>query len=385
MNGTVWIMSYVLLWATVGLLSFAVVALLRQVGVLHTRVAPMGVHFAGEGPALDEPAPAVPDVDYAANAVTLVAFTTADCEICGRLKPGLERLDASYDEVALHVVDHGRDAEVFGRFTVRSTPYLVAVDRDGVVRSRGVANSLDQVEEMLAEVLAGPPVDAPAEVADSAASAEIADIETIDVDTLLADLDLLGADGQTADLPGLDQGREQIDADALLAELADADADPEYRIEGEGPGQAIEFLSEAEADDLLALDLTGSIVNEIQLDLPSEAGRDIELDADVDAAPDSADSPDAADADPRARFVVNPDGVTVDVSGPQTELVVEGDPMVEGFSVIDVVPDPLVVDPLEAYSTPHSVAAAGGPGGRDQSDDDLATDLRVHLTEALRS
>jgi hypothetical protein len=35
---------------------------------------------------------------------------------------------------------------------------VVAVDGDGIVRSRGVANTLDQVEEMLAEVLAGPPI-----------------------------------------------------------------------------------------------------------------------------------------------------------------------------------------------------------------------------------
>jgi hypothetical protein len=41
---------------------------------------------------------------------------------------------------------------------VRSTPYVIAVDAEGIVRSRGVANTLDQVEEMLAEVLAGPPI-----------------------------------------------------------------------------------------------------------------------------------------------------------------------------------------------------------------------------------
>ena len=40
MNG-IWLVTYVLLWATVLGLSFAVVALLRQIGVLHTRIAPM--------------------------------------------------------------------------------------------------------------------------------------------------------------------------------------------------------------------------------------------------------------------------------------------------------------------------------------------------------
>jgi len=54
MNGSVWIVSYVLLWLTVVLLSFSVVALLRQVGVLHLRVAPMGVHFAGDSNVITE-------------------------------------------------------------------------------------------------------------------------------------------------------------------------------------------------------------------------------------------------------------------------------------------------------------------------------------------
>jgi hypothetical protein len=52
MSGSLWVTSYVLLWVAVLGLSFAVVALLRQVGVLHARLHPLGVHFAGEGPEL---------------------------------------------------------------------------------------------------------------------------------------------------------------------------------------------------------------------------------------------------------------------------------------------------------------------------------------------
>ena len=59
----------------------------------------------------------------------------------------------------MRFVDHGTEPDTFSRFQVRSTPYLVAVDREGIVRSRGVANTLDQAEEMLAEVLAGPPIE----------------------------------------------------------------------------------------------------------------------------------------------------------------------------------------------------------------------------------
>lgn len=158
MNG-IWLVSYLLLWATVLTLGVVVVALLRQVGVLHTRVAPMGVHFAGEGPELDQPAPPVESIDYGAVPYTLLAFTSPTCEICATLKPGLDRLSGGYEEVDLQIIDHGTDPSTFNRFRVRSTPYLVAIDSSGLVRSRGVANTLDQAEEMLAEVLAGPPID----------------------------------------------------------------------------------------------------------------------------------------------------------------------------------------------------------------------------------
>ena len=167
MNGTVWIVSYLLLWTSVVVLGFTVVALLRQIGVLHTRIAPMGVHFAGEGPELDGPAPAADGVDYSASPYTLLAFTSPTCEICARLEPALLRIGRDYDEIDVRLVDHGTASRMFSRFRVRSTPYLVAVDRGGIVRSRGIANTLDQVEEMLAEILAGPPVDLGAADADA--------------------------------------------------------------------------------------------------------------------------------------------------------------------------------------------------------------------------
>ena len=148
-----WMVSYLLLWLTVLLLGLTVVAMLRQIGVLHTRIAPMGIHFAGEGPELDSSAPAVDSVDYTASPFTLLAFTSPTCEICAKLTPALERLSRSYDEIDLRILDHRTEARSFSDFRVRSTPYLIAVDADGLVRSRGVANTLDQVEEMLAEVL----------------------------------------------------------------------------------------------------------------------------------------------------------------------------------------------------------------------------------------
>ncbi|MGH1492229.1 MAG: hypothetical protein ACRBK7_23060 [Acidimicrobiales bacterium] len=171
-----WLVSYVLLWAAVLVLGFSVVALLRQVGVLHTRVAPMGVHFAGEGPELDQPAPAVAGIDYSASPYTLLTFTSPTCEICASLKPALQRMGKSYPEIDSYFVGHEADPATFAEFKVRSTPYLIAIDSDGIVRSRGVANTLDQAEEMLAEVLAGPAVTLPADGAAPSNTAPTVDL-----------------------------------------------------------------------------------------------------------------------------------------------------------------------------------------------------------------
>ncbi|HEX7168632.1 MAG TPA: thioredoxin domain-containing protein [Acidimicrobiales bacterium] len=155
MTGGVWVVSYVLLWVAVLFLSVVVVALLRQVGVLHARLQPLGVHPAGEGPEQGAEAPPVPAVAYGDAAATLVTFTSPTCSVCRELSPSLRALEEQYGDVKLVEVSMGDDTRaVFSAFGVRSTPYLVAVGRDGVVRGKGVANSLEQVEVLLEEALA---------------------------------------------------------------------------------------------------------------------------------------------------------------------------------------------------------------------------------------
>lgn len=157
MTGGVWIASYVLLWLTVVVLGVSLIALLRQIGVLHARLRPMGVHFAGEGPERLAPAPMPQHFHYRESALTLVAFTSSNCPICATLLPGLRALARTYGEVAVEEIDHGPATQpVFDAFGVRSTPYVVAVDRAGIVQSRGVANSLEQIEVMVEECLRAP-------------------------------------------------------------------------------------------------------------------------------------------------------------------------------------------------------------------------------------
>lgn len=156
MSGSVWVVSYALLWLAVLFLSVIVVALLRQVGVLHARLQPLGVHPAGEGPDVGTAAPPVPGADYERAAVTLVAFTSPTCTVCHELSPSLRALQQQYDDVRVVEVslDERAHVPVFTAFSVRSTPYLVAVGGDGMVRGAGVANSLEQAEVLLEDALA---------------------------------------------------------------------------------------------------------------------------------------------------------------------------------------------------------------------------------------
>lgn len=152
MKNGLWTLSYVILWITVVVLGVTVVALLRQIGVLHARLAPLGTHFAGEGPELNSIAPPV-GLEWMAAPLTTVLFTSTTCTICRELKPSIEALKRQYRDLRFETVDAQDQAATFAAFTVRSTPYVVTVDRDGIVRGRGVANSVEQIEQLITESL----------------------------------------------------------------------------------------------------------------------------------------------------------------------------------------------------------------------------------------
>ena len=136
-----WAVTYVLLWAAVLALGALVLALYRQVGVLHLRLGPRGAfEHEGEGLPLGEPAP-----DGLEG--SLVVFTSHACPICAQIVPGLRALSSDH---ALHV-EHALYEDERGRrlhdwFMVPGTPYAVYVDNAGLVRAKGTVNTLEQLE-----------------------------------------------------------------------------------------------------------------------------------------------------------------------------------------------------------------------------------------------
>ncbi len=97
MDGTL-LISYVILWALVIILSLLVFALARQVGVLHERVAPAGALMPASGPKVGEMTEVMPLTDLNGHAVviggadseglaTLILFISPTCPVCKSLVP----------------------------------------------------------------------------------------------------------------------------------------------------------------------------------------------------------------------------------------------------------------------------------------------------------
>ena len=173
------LVSNALLWALVLALGVVVIALARQVGVMHERLAPVGALATQPGPAVGEAAPELQLADLSGEIVriggagetgerTLLFFLSPTCPVCETLLPTLVR--ASRGEPKLRVVfasdgepeehrefarAHGLDAEGYVvsielgvRFQVAKLPYAVLIDERGIVRSKGIVNTREHVESL---------------------------------------------------------------------------------------------------------------------------------------------------------------------------------------------------------------------------------------------
>ena len=172
--------SNVVLWLVVIGLSVALLAVIRQLGVLHERIAPVGALMLAKGLKVGELAPTVAtqDLDGRSIAVgavrsdgraTLVMFVSPTCPVCKTLLPALKSsLSSERDWLDIILASDGeaaiqRDfvsahrlsafpyivsAPLGISYQVSRLPFAVLIDAEGVLRARGIVNSREHLESL---------------------------------------------------------------------------------------------------------------------------------------------------------------------------------------------------------------------------------------------
>jgi len=174
---TLLIVSQILSWIVILGLGLALVALARQVGVLHLRVAPAGALMTGKGPVVGEPAPVMEatTLDGAALAIgkprgakQLLLFVSPHCPLCKALIPvaknfaRTEKLDIvfvgddqeSEQRAMIENLEIGSlpfvNSSIIGRaYQVDRLPHAVLIGEDGKLLSRGLVNSREHLESLI--------------------------------------------------------------------------------------------------------------------------------------------------------------------------------------------------------------------------------------------
>lgn len=171
--------SQSLLWLVVAGLAFTVLALARQVGVLHERLTPVGALTTGTGPAVGEAAPLLRAVALdgtrmeigtrrASGRALLMLFVSRTCPICKVLIPvardvgRAERLDVLFvgdsdiaEQQALIAAfgispgDFVNGPEIGMAYRVDKLPHAVLIDAAGTVVARGLVNSREHLESLV--------------------------------------------------------------------------------------------------------------------------------------------------------------------------------------------------------------------------------------------
>jgi methylamine dehydrogenase accessory protein MauD len=173
------IASQIVLWVAVLALGVVCMALARQIGVLHQRIAPAGALALRQPLKPGEPVPemSLTALDGAAVRIggarggrsQLVLFVSPDCAICESLLPavrsaqGAERAwldivlasDGDAERQLQFVKDNGLGrfpyvlSEQLGRsFGVAKLPYAVLIDEAGKLSATGLVNTREHLESL---------------------------------------------------------------------------------------------------------------------------------------------------------------------------------------------------------------------------------------------
>ncbi len=174
------VISQILSWALVLSMAVMMLALLRQVGVLHERIAPMGALTLDRGPKEGEAAPLFEVKDLrrgtplkiggARGRSTLLFFLSPTCPVCKKLLPivrSIQQAENSWLDVILtsdgEPVEHERfirvqhledfpyvhSSDVGMTYRIGKLPYGVMIDDAGIIRAKGLLNTREHLESLI--------------------------------------------------------------------------------------------------------------------------------------------------------------------------------------------------------------------------------------------
>jgi methylamine dehydrogenase accessory protein MauD len=172
--------SNAILWLLVIGLSIALLAVVRQLGVLHERIAPVGALMLAKGLKVGEFAPRITVEDLegrsltlgaarAEERATLIMFVSPTCPVCKALLPVLKSsLAGERDWLDIVLASDGENAKqrefvlahrlgIFPyvvsaplgiAYQVSRLPFAALIDAQGVLRARGIVNSREHLESL---------------------------------------------------------------------------------------------------------------------------------------------------------------------------------------------------------------------------------------------
>jgi methylamine dehydrogenase accessory protein MauD len=171
--------SQVVLWLGLLILGFVCMALARQIGVLHQRIAPAGALALRQPLKLGDPTPEMALAGLDGTSVQiggvrggrsqLLLFLSPDCTVCEALLPAVRSAQnaerAWLDIILASDGEHERHAEFvreknLGKFPyvvsehlgrsygVAKLPYAVLIDESGKLSSTGLVNTREHLESL---------------------------------------------------------------------------------------------------------------------------------------------------------------------------------------------------------------------------------------------
>jgi methylamine dehydrogenase accessory protein MauD len=178
-----WLISYIALWCLVLAMGVVILAHSRLLGLLHHRFGPAGAKTLADGPAigakLDSISRTRPDGagwtwTFPATTELMLVFVSPQCQSCDALMPHVRDFVRAHKEIQLALVSTLPDRAMNAAFIdyrdlrgivyvmaggldnqleIEGTPYAIRVDKEGIVRRKGLVNHY----EHLASLLLDPP------------------------------------------------------------------------------------------------------------------------------------------------------------------------------------------------------------------------------------